>query len=494
MRTSVRPFAAGLVLAITSGVGPPASAGYVLSPTVENALELPTVCEGQPRESVPLAPDGGAIALLSAADPVSGPFGVRLLAAVSEQDPGNALVSPLGIGAVLAMVSPGATEPVRRAIGEAIGSGGGGPEGGGSEPAAAGAGGSEQDGDGAGSEPGEGVPDVDPARMLACQLAALRNAEAVDEGVEVQYANGAFADRRLDLFPSFAAALGERFDARVERLDFADESAVARINAWVSEATRDAIPVLVSELEPDDVLVLANAVHFRGEWTNRFDPEHTVPAPFHLRSGTSVDVPTMHATDLPAPVPGGRQFPGHCAPLRQRWLRAGGGAAAGRSRAGRGASAARDGPHMAGRARVPALARLVGPAAPEPGDRGVPASGAAGAGARAGDRRCAGIRGHRGAGADAEPGAPPHDARARRAGNGGRGSDRRGHDHARRRRRAGTVRDAGGPSLRAGGALPADRCGPLRGMGREPRFRLAVGGRTEWQGAAARSRRKGARQ
>ena len=300
MRTSVRPFAAGLVLAITSGVGPPASAGYVLSPTVENALELPTVCEGQPRESVPLAPDGGAIALLSAADPVSGPFGVRLLAAVSEQDPGNALVSPLGIGAVLAMVSPGATEPVRRAIGEAIGSGGGGPEGGGSEPAAAGAGGSEQDGDGAGSEPGEGVPDVDPARMLACQLAALRNAEAVDEGVEVQYANGAFADRRLDLFPSFAAALGERFDARVERLDFADESAVARINAWVSEATRDAIPVLVSELEPDDVLVLANAVHFRGEWTNRFDPEHTVPAPFHLRSGTSVDVPTMHATDLPA--------------------------------------------------------------------------------------------------------------------------------------------------------------------------------------------------
>ena len=293
MKSFVRLAAAGLVLAVASGGGTPAAA----APT----LELPRACEGQPRDfvSVDKSPVDG-VSLLSAPDALSGRFGIKLLEAISEESEGNALVSPLGIGAVLAMVSPGATEPVRRAIEAVIGAGGSESGSGEGESGVAGSGGSGKSGDAAASGPAGDSADTDPARMLACQLAALRNAELVDDAVEVRFASGAFADRRLDLFPAFAAVLGEWFGARAERLDFADESAVTRINAWVLEATRDAIPVLVSELEPDDVLVLANAVHFRGEWTNRFDPEHTVPAPFHLRSGTSVDVPTMHATDLPA--------------------------------------------------------------------------------------------------------------------------------------------------------------------------------------------------
>ena len=40
---------------------------------------------------------------------------------VSGEGRTNALVSPLGIGAVLAMLSQGAVEPVRRAIGEMLG-------------------------------------------------------------------------------------------------------------------------------------------------------------------------------------------------------------------------------------------------------------------------------------------------------------------------------------------------------------------------------------
>ena len=39
-----------------------------------------------------------------------------------------------------------------------------------------------------------------------------------------------------------------------------------RINAWVAEATGGAIPELVARLDPDDVLMLANAMHFEGEW------------------------------------------------------------------------------------------------------------------------------------------------------------------------------------------------------------------------------------
>ena len=205
----------------------------------------------------------GVYVLAAAAATVAdtGRFGAELLAAVSEGGSHNALVSPLGIRSVLAMVSQGATAAVRHSVGEMTG-----------EAAEA------------------------PARQLALVLAA---AEA-DGGVELRVANGAFADRRLDLFPAFAGVLQDRFGARVERLDFSADDTVTRINSWVAQATREAIPSLLSHLEPEDVLVLANAIHFRGEWARRFAPERTASMAFHPSSGDSVEVAAMQADGLPA--------------------------------------------------------------------------------------------------------------------------------------------------------------------------------------------------
>ena len=199
------------------------------------------------------------LAAVAAAD--TGRFGAELLAAASEGGSQNALVSPLGIRSVLAMVSQGATAAVRHAVGEMTG-----------EAADA------------------------PARQLALVLAAAET----DGRVELRGASGAFVDRRLDLFPAFAGVLQDRFGARVERLDFSADDTVTRINAWVAQATHEAIPGLLSHLEPEDALVLANAIHFRGEWTRRFAPERTAPAAFHPASGDSVEVATMQADGLPA--------------------------------------------------------------------------------------------------------------------------------------------------------------------------------------------------
>ena len=259
MRTLIRSIAVGIALAVAGGVGTLAMAGTVANKTQGPASE-PTDCPpGTTAFACPcLAPD-------ATADAASGRLGVELLAAVSGEGRTNALVSPLGIGAVLAMLSQGAVEPVRRAIGEMLGGWGG-----------------------------------VPPHTLPCRLAALLGAAREDPRVKLNIANAAFAERRLDLFPSFAAVLGDRFGARVERLDFADAGSVSRINAWVARETANAIPSLVSSLDPDDVLVLANAMHFHGEWTRQFDPALTVPRPFHLHAGPPIDVATMQMEELSA--------------------------------------------------------------------------------------------------------------------------------------------------------------------------------------------------
>ena len=237
------PLAAAALAAAIAASGPATAAPSPSPPTCEPAVEVST-----------------------------GAFGVGLLAEASEGGARNALVSPLGIGAVLEMVASGAKRPVRRAIRALL------------------------------EAPGEGgdAGDVPDGRGLTCQLAWVLHDAAQDEAVAVQAANAAFADRRLDLRPAYAETLQAVFGARAERLDFSDAGAVERINAWVAEATNGAIPDLVSRLGSDNRLVLANAIYFEGEWAQRFDPALTAPAPFHLRTGAAPEVPTMHADGLTA--------------------------------------------------------------------------------------------------------------------------------------------------------------------------------------------------
>ena len=200
----------------------------------------------------------------------AGCFGVQLLDAVSGEGQSNALISPFGVGAVLDMAAQGATAPVRTAIREMLGAGSADVEGG----------------------------DRDPGSAYG--LAAVLAAADQDAGVELRAVNAAFANRHLDIYPSFSATLETRYDAPVQRLDFADSGAVETINAWAAQATGGAVPRLLASLEPDDALVLANALHFDGEWAQPFDPAQTASLPFHLASGDAVDVPTMQADDLPA--------------------------------------------------------------------------------------------------------------------------------------------------------------------------------------------------
>ena len=291
MRTLVCPVAVGLVLTVTVGGGALPSAAVAGS-------------EEQDAPSGPLGCAPSTVVTVSEARTSSGRFGVALLAAVSGEGSSNALVSPLGIGTVLAMMAQGATGPLRQSIREMTGMASGDSGSAGAEaiapsataPAAAGLGGNDS---GTGDSETRDLDNADPID-LPCRLAAILGAARDDAGVDLRLANGVFADRRLDLFPAFSTVLRDRFGARVERFDFSDPDSVDRINAWVARETGDAIPHLVSHLAPDSALVLANAIHFQGEWTQPFEPARTQALPFRPQAGAPIEVLTMQAEGLSA--------------------------------------------------------------------------------------------------------------------------------------------------------------------------------------------------
>ncbi|XP_069801705.1 alpha-2-antiplasmin isoform X2 [Dendropsophus ebraccatus] len=71
------------------------------------------------------------------------------------------------------------------------------------------------------------------------------------------------------------------------------------INEWVNKATRGKIPNFLSNIPSNTVLMLLNAIFFKGIWKNKFDPAKTVSDVFMVNDKESVDVDMMHSVRYP---------------------------------------------------------------------------------------------------------------------------------------------------------------------------------------------------
>ena len=85
--------------------------------------------------------------------------------------------------------------------------------------------------------------------------------------VSVEIANGVMST--FDPIKSFAK-ICDKYEAPIEKL-----ISVNQVNEWCSQKTHGKIPKIIDELDPSMLLLLLNAVYFRGEWTYPFNPERT---------------------------------------------------------------------------------------------------------------------------------------------------------------------------------------------------------------------------
>lgn len=115
----------------------------------------------------------------------------------------------------------------------------------------------------------------------------------LDAKTEVQVANSMWARSGFVLLPAFVDAGRTYFGAEIRSLDFASPAAVPTINTWVDQQTKGRIPKLLDQIEPEEVLLLINAIYFKGRWRAPFDPKLTQPAPFTGADGRVRSVPTM---------------------------------------------------------------------------------------------------------------------------------------------------------------------------------------------------------
>jgi serpin B len=106
-----------------------------------------------------------------------------------------------------------------------------------------------------------------------------------DKAVRLDIANSLWLRQGVKLQRPFVTDCDKYYTAAVTTLDFGRPDAVTTINDWVSKNTNGRIEKIVSELTPEEFLVLVNAIYFKGSWTKAFDPKLTAAREFYLTSG-----------------------------------------------------------------------------------------------------------------------------------------------------------------------------------------------------------------
>lgn len=139
-----------------------------------------------------------------------------------------------------------------------------------------------------------GVDGLDLAEINEASTALMAMADGLGADVRLAIANSIWLRNGISASPNFIGRIVEHYRGQVASLDFTTMEAVKTINHWVSRETQGKIAELVTlNLIRDAILILINAIYFKGIWTNKFDAEKTSERPFTLPDGSQKSHPMM---------------------------------------------------------------------------------------------------------------------------------------------------------------------------------------------------------
>jgi serpin B len=117
---------------------------------------------------------------------------------------------------------------------------------------------------------------------------------------QMNIANGLFGQQGEAFQQPFLNSLDQDYGAPLQQVDFATNATAATntIDSWVSGQTQGKIPQLFQpgDLTSSTVLVLADAIYFKGSWATQFDASQTQTGSFSTSDSNQVQVPLMNQT------------------------------------------------------------------------------------------------------------------------------------------------------------------------------------------------------
>ncbi|CAH9090156.1 unnamed protein product [Cuscuta epithymum] len=116
-------------------------------------------------------------------------------------------------------------------------------------------------------------------------------------GPSLSAANSVWVEQTLSLKPCYKDLLEKSYDGVSQSVDFRFKAseAVDAVNLWFDKKTGGLIKNVLdkSAVTPRTSIILANALYFKGDWSEKFNEKCTKDRKFFLMNGKSVKVPFM---------------------------------------------------------------------------------------------------------------------------------------------------------------------------------------------------------
>jgi serine protease inhibitor len=187
-------------------------------------------------------------------------FGFRLLNVIQKTTPaGNVVISPVSAALNLSMVLNGADGQTRQ---ELLGT--------------------------------LSLPEAELEAINSANTQLIKTIRTPASSITLSVADSLWVNsHRATVRPDYLKRMQASYDAETADLDFSQPESTTRINGWASKETHGKISKVLERIDPTEVLLLLNAVYFKGEWTHKFDPTKTQPHEFMLDSGSAKQLPRM---------------------------------------------------------------------------------------------------------------------------------------------------------------------------------------------------------
>lgn len=116
----------------------------------------------------------------------------------------------------------------------------------------------------------------------------------IDDKIILDIANSIWIGEGEKIREEFVSSNKANFHAEVDTLDFSDPKAVDTMNGWIEKSTNGMIDEMIKAPIPNDIIMyLINAIYFKGEWSEQFDPKLTYQDDFTTIDGKVQSVNMM---------------------------------------------------------------------------------------------------------------------------------------------------------------------------------------------------------
>jgi len=133
-----------------------------------------------------------------------------------------------------------------------------------------------------------------------CSFGRIYNLLNINAEYALNTANALWTKKDYPFLEEYLNFIDNYYMGKATDVDFTNPKEAADIiNKWVEENTGGKIEDMLSsgDISPGTVLILSNAIYFKGSWLTKFNVEDTVDRYFELTNKELVQVPTMVLKD-----------------------------------------------------------------------------------------------------------------------------------------------------------------------------------------------------